>query len=44
MQRRVDILRVGAETLAIEVDVAPGVGGSAVFGLLAERSRHIGWL
>jgi hypothetical protein len=40
-QRRVGVLGVGAIALAIGVELAPGIGGGAGRGFLAQRPRDV---
>ena len=41
LQRHVGVVGVGAKAIAIGFHLAPGVGGTACFGLFTQRSRDI---
>ncbi len=41
LQGRVGVLGIGAIAFLIGLEVAPGIGGTAGFGLLAERTGNV---
>lgn len=42
LQRGVGVLGVGAEALAMKLQIAPWVGGAARFGFFPQRPRYVG--